>query len=121
MNHITMKPEQQRIAIAKAIGWSQPEPGYWKDPDGHEWQVMHGYQTYKDGSDILPDFLHDLNAMHDVEEWMSFGSNPLPLYAEHIRRLVGNPTGWSYKMMMATASQRAEAFLKSYNLWEEVS
>lgn len=58
-----MTSEQKQIAIAEFEGWTQPEKGFWQDRQGHNWQVMHGWQTYKDGSDILPPYLASRDAI----------------------------------------------------------
>ena len=114
-----MKPEQQRIAIAEACGWTQPEQGYWKDPDGHEWQVMHGWQTYKDGTDILPDYLSDLNAMHEAEKVLN---KTLRLfYQSRLMKLQkADLVAGFWFLIHATAAQRAEAFLRTLNLWKDL-
>jgi hypothetical protein len=109
-----MSPEQQRIAIAEACGWQYNIEGIyesWFDPAGSEWQVMHRWQTYKDGTDILPDYLADLNAMHGAEKMLE--SNQEQSYFELLHDIAGN-----LKFYRATAAQRAEAFLKTLNLWK---
>ena len=117
-----MTPEAQRIAISEACGWVCQGADTWIDSSGKEWQVMYGWQTYKDGSDILPDYLNDLNAMHEAEnvlfainDWRLirdyfFHLSP-DLHAEHAL------DGDDWKLCHATAPQRAEAFLKTLNLW----
>jgi hypothetical protein len=71
---------------------------------------------------ILPDYPNDLNAMHKAEKTLD---DDLDLdYSENLQIVTG--AGWgannSYDMSKyrsATATQRAEAFLKTFNLWEE--
>ena len=89
-----MNPEQQRIAIAEACGW---KTGY-RDPEA--WHP-------------LPDFLHDLNAMHDAEKVLVSLQ-----WVFYLRRLktICNKSGWP---IHATAAQRAEAFLRTIGKWEE--
>lgn len=103
-----MTPEKQRIAIAEACGWTyEPEelPEYpWMDKEG---------ECYK----CPPDYLYDLNAMQEAEK--------------RLRAPKGNESDRDAEDMMieyserlnycidATASQRAEAFLRTLNLWEE--
>ena len=78
-----MNPEQQRIAIAQAVG---------KDAD----------------------YLNDLNAMREAEASL-FGTNYW--VACKYERLITRMTGsWAWH---ATASQRAEAFLRTIGKWEE--
>jgi hypothetical protein len=90
-----MTPESQRIAIAEACGW---KTGY-RDPEA--WHP-------------LPDYLNDLNAMHDAEKVL-FGRNDWSSckYDEYLDVATSS---WKWN---ATASQRAEAFLRTIGKWEE--
>ena len=89
-----MNPEQQRIAIAEACGW---KTGY-RDPEA--WHP-------------LPDFLHDLNAMHEAEKVLT--NEQLEVYCNILHK----PNHGVYWAIHATASQRAEAFLRTIGKWEE--
>ncbi len=102
----TMKPEEQRIAIAEACGWEKIYKGVepdnrWMTPDGNH------YATDKD----IPDYLNDLNAMFDAEEMLkeddlhAYGCYCIELYEEY-----GDT-------VHLTAKQRAEAFLKTIGKW----
>ena len=109
-----MTPEQQRIAIAEACGWTEIEPctccdgvsrGYTPTPGAHK---KH-----------LPNYLFDLNAMHEAEETLqesqrvTYSNELYDLAVEHSLK-----TGkWSYLSM--TATQRAEAFLRTIGKWDE--
>jgi hypothetical protein len=95
-----MNPEQQQLTIAEACGY---KTGY-RDPEA--WHP-------------LPDFLNDLNAMHEAEETLqesqrvTYSNELYDLAVEHQLK-----TGkWSYLSM--TAAQRAEAFLRTIGKWEE--
>jgi hypothetical protein len=92
-----MTPEQQRIAIAEACGWTDT-------------QIIDG----KYGQTDVPDYLHDLNAMHDAEKVL-FGRNDWSSckYDEYLDVATSS---WKWN---ATASQRAEAFLRTIGKWEE--
>ena len=107
-----MKPEQQRIAIAEACGWKlvtdNPcyEP-YWENPTGNMIAVSCGMR--------LPDYLNDLNAMHKAEKTLDY--NQMNRYQNiELSRFVHTGTTW---ICSATAAQRAEAFLRTLNLWNE--
>ena len=107
-----MKPEQQRIAIAKACGWTQ-----------YKWRCgQHSYstwvepgETYKIGDRQIfnvPGYLNDLNAMHEAEKvlfdklyWAACD------YEQCLQKITSS---WAWH---ATAAQRAEAFLRTLNLW----
>jgi hypothetical protein len=86
--------EEQRIAIAEACGW---KTGY-RDPEA--WHP-------------LPDYLNDLNAMHDAEKVLNEKQEDIM-----------NSTLWDIMdgrkyLWHATASQRAEAFLRTIGKWKE--
>ena len=105
-----MTPEQQRIAIAKACGWMQSRSSMW---DGW-WYQKKGKRTYQP---LVPDYCNDLNAMHEAEKTLNQN-----LAAEYARMLTS--AAWqseqpTFAPMTATAAQRAEAFLRTINKWEE--
>lgn len=92
-------PEAQRIAISKACKKAAKEMPGFMDDDG----------CYQEG---MPDYLSDLNAMHEAEKILT--DQQQVDYAHALRTIVGwNP------MWAATAAQRAEAFLRSLGLWKE--
>lgn len=64
-------------------------------------------------ADDLPDYLNDLNAMHEAEKVLHL---EIGLWGGYCGFLVKDNTWFS--AVGATASQRAEAFLKTLNLWE---
>jgi len=84
-------PEAQRIAIAEACG---------EDSDS----IVR---------ELIPDYLTDLNAMHEAEKVLNEKQ-------DHIM----NDTLWDMcegrkYLWHATAAQRAEAFLRTIGKWEE--
>ena len=101
-----MNPEQQRVAIAEACGWTDIKRGPYDGlPFGR-------YKTHQ--LEGVPDYLNDLNAMHDAEkvlvrlQWVS--------YLRRLQALCDESVSWP---IHATASQRAEAFLRTIKKWEE--
>ena len=96
-----MNPEQQRIAIAEACGRVQRPDGLWF-PEGKKY-----------GSQGIPNYLNDLNAMHKAEKALGLSydrwTRELRAICERDRRCIES----------ATASQRAEAFLRTIGKWEE--
>lgn len=92
-----MTPEQQRIAIAEACGW-------WISESLSIWQ----HKT-KDGAP--PDYLNDLNAMHEAEKVLTTAQ--ATTMSQYLHRRLGMLWGF------ATASQRAEAFLRTMGKWKE--
>jgi hypothetical protein len=59
----------------------------------------------------FPDYLNNLNAMHEAEKVLE--SNQEQSYFELLHDIAGNLTFYR-----ATAAQRAEAFLITLNLWK---
>ena len=108
-----MTPDQQRIAIAKACGWTDIRRQRLYAGDQDLWGTkLIGGEKHRNR---LPDYLDDLNAMHEVEkvltkeqhidhmEWLGMCSDD---YGQKV---------WAY--VHATAAQRSEAFLRTLNLW----
>ena len=117
-----MNQEKQRIAIAKACGWrstqwrGEPEPLWERDGD-----LFTRLRTTQE----LPDYLNSLDAMHEAvnTKWKAdpyFGMS-------FAIKLTEVATGLAYSaqvaaecledMLLATADQWAEAFLKTLGLW----
>lgn len=97
-----MKPEEQRIAIAEACGWTitvaarhgfPTHLGILKNPDGRIVSTWHGenIKTIRDYTkacpegNCIPDYLHDLNAMNEAEN---------RLFPVDVSRLYG-PDRWT--------------------------
>jgi hypothetical protein len=106
-----MTPEQQRIAIAEACGLTIVSDG-----------ITHhltpcGKKTEHDPEGCLlkecPDYLNDLNAMHDAEGALNreSGYNENGGYGLYLVALNHD--------VSAPAEERAEAFLRTLNLWTE--
>ena len=116
-----MKPEQQRIAIAEACGWTAREDkdGFWRAVDAsgnmtHELWVSER-NVWSAG---IPDYLNDLNAMHEAEKVLT-PEQLVDYCAFRLRATTGEGCVTDYKMIRATATQRAEAFLRTIGKWEE--
>ena len=108
-----MNKEAQRIAIARVCGLKIRKVIYNKGT-AEVW--------VSEGREPIPDYLGDLNAMHEaVKTRIPKGIKR----EEYILRLCGGDEWRSYDMNIldavyceeATAAQRAEAFLKTLNLW----
>jgi hypothetical protein len=101
-----MTPEQQRVAIAEACGWKT------------------GYRDAVSSVTALPDYLNDLNAMHEAEKVLGIlergtYQNILGLACGGIREDDGGHFVSHRESIHATASQRAEAFLRTIGKWKE--
>jgi len=118
---VKLSPKEQRIKVAKLCGWT------------HFRRVVFSGDHKKDGllfgssqkqprqawnfeTNEIPDYLNDLNAMHEAEKFI-----PLPKWYEWLNAL-GRATGEPEKdedstpltvlaVYRATAAQRAEAFV----------
>lgn len=106
-----MKPELQRIAIAEACEWRRVDVYEWKD----NVRLPKQWIELED----LPDYLNDLNAMHEAEEKL-----PPNLRNNFMDRLDDvielNPDALSeWHLVHATAAQRAEAFLRTKGKWTD--
>ncbi len=108
-----MNPEQQRIAIAEAVGkWHSGWP--------------HEYMNQADRLRHIPDYLDDLNAMHEAmahlepDQVDQFAAELSGIVLENREKywwdLTSNEVG---HVANATAAQRAEAFLRTIGKWEE--
>jgi len=113
-----MTPEAQRAAIAKACpGTFLCRDGRWRWRDSENW--------WDDCRDNDP--LSDLNAMHEAEKVLNVAQRVI--YEEYLVRVVFAITPFEsqfnllpetlLRICYATAAQRAEAFLRTLNLWIE--
>jgi hypothetical protein len=113
-----MNKELQRIKIAEACGYSKG----WDYRSGcsatpwNEWCIK-----------SLPDYLNDLNAMHEAEKVLTkeqlynYGNKldriTLPKTSMEMCYIEGPEAGMYPDLFCATAAQRAEAFLKTIKKW----
>jgi len=111
-----MTPEEQRIAIAEACGWKcNGHPDQLAATVG--WEFAYQFVLTPEAKLVthnsIPDYLNDLNAMHEAEKVLT---------SEHVTSYVYSLESmnerWSTPAF-ATASQRAEAFLRTIDKWEE--
>jgi len=109
-----MTPEQQRIAIAEVCGFvkdlncvANETDVFWRNPAG---------QIFFRGE--LPNYLSDLNAMREAEHILFSSTEPLwDAFVEHLYNLGYRGSSAAKYAIHATSSQRAEAFLRTLNLW----
>lgn len=122
-----MTLEQQRIAIAKACGYF-PMPWGW----GCATDESRPFAANKFTFDDLPDYLFDLNAMHeavgvltDDQKWdfmdylMAVANGHTDIVQFH-KYLDGFPNEHhSWAMITAKPEVWAEAFLRTLGLWRD--
>lgn len=114
-----MTPNEQRIAIAQACGWKGISPEHLTGyapcrPTPYSKRVMGDLDSIP--IDPLPDYLNDLNAMHEAETCKAIKEAGYARYLEGLAIACG--TERIGALVFATASQRAEAFLRTLNLWK---
>jgi hypothetical protein len=115
-----MKPEEQRIAIAQSCGWLPystdkvdlsaryfDKGPWWRNAEACEIASINQ----------LPDYLNDLNAMHEAEKALT--NEHYVMYHVQLRSLTKNTEITSaFTTLHATARQRAAALLKTLNPWK---
>ncbi len=127
-----MKPEEQRIAIAEACGYkwvenvrvrSNSQSGAWCSADG--WCNPKTKEISDDVCD-LPNYLNNLNAMH--EAFLSLPTGSHITFGRHLQEVCGEglvgyvscyPEDFAglARIAHATAAQRAEAFIRTIGKW----
>ena len=108
-----MTPEAQRIAIAEACGWKPYDP---ITNDGWHLLMTPPEKPNEEGwLETIPDYLNDLNAMHEAEKVLTCTNN----YVRELRLSTDRYTN-DFILIHATAAQRAEAFLRTLGLWKNL-
>jgi hypothetical protein len=120
-----MNNEKQRIAIAEACGWKMHDhPDCLAKKEGwvsRRWEtwVMNpsGLLVFKHD---IPNYLNDLNAMHQAEMVLSRGEhyNQTGGFGLYVQNLDFVRCGRKH-LIEATAAERARAFLLTLGKWEE--
>lgn len=108
-----MTEQDQRIVIAEACGWTGMNSDEADDGFRDENGVWHS---------VPPDYLHDLNAMHEVWKSKIAFQDKLHLsFRNHLRRICerNKDTFGNWDTLNATAAQRAEAFLRTIGKWKD--
>jgi hypothetical protein len=137
-----MTPDAQRIAIAESVGWHAEHLRNRCDGThiircgacgGHGHSNCYGNGTGQvhslcwnnpcSPSAIPPDYLGDLNAMHEVEKGL--GDSQWLTYESELERIVDRDNHHltiqqlTCAQIHATASQRAEAYLRTIGKWSD--
>lgn len=108
-----MTPESQRIALAKWAGWT--------DIANEEFFgaiILKGTCPHLKCTQAVPDFLHDLNAVHELEERLS-ESDQFKYYWRLLDVVLAKIPVRQLALVSATAVQRCEALLRCLGLWED--
>lgn len=113
--------EEKRIKIAEACGWKLIPA----DNVGAAARLFYGDVWWRDAEnntvasiDQLPDYLNDLNAMHEAEKVLKVEQHFT--FQVELARVINTITyPLNFALLHSTAAQRAEAFLRTLNLWTE--
>lgn len=108
-----MTPGEKRVEIAEAMGWKEllcfedSETGY------QVWSGLNPKGCLEPRTrEIVPDYLNDLNAMHEAEKIFDtapdWPSSPRYAYSRNLYNVIVPKTDQPFR---ATAEQRADAFL----------
>ena len=109
-----MTNEQINIAIAEACGWTEISWEQLTNPREAIERKHYCKNNTEHFCGWLPDYCNDLNAMHEAEKVL-VGKNNWEL-CNYVHRLHTATNSWT---ALATARQKAEAFLKTIGKWEE--
>jgi len=132
-----MTHEQQRIAIAQSCGLNvKPKTvcpyckgntpyeagdvlwgtGYYGITLWAECETCNNTGKVEPYCTSIPDYLNDLNAMHEAEKVLT-DDDENERYCQALHDVCGADQFPSRVVIFATAAQRAEAFLRTLNLW----
>lgn len=105
-----MNQEKQRIAIAEACGWTEIA----------DWGAggINGKHPTEPWVEIIPDYLNNLNAMHEAEKVMRDSPKKKHTYLQWLG-CEDAYTSTVFASVTATAAERAEAFLRTIGKWED--
>ena len=121
-----MKPEAQRIAIAKYLGWRESQR-HESGADNKSYITLGWTDKYGAFHKFTPDYLNDLNACMDMQNSLSHEKRED--YALELCSVCAEDFGLNEAKLTvtddmiiiayATAAQRAEAFLRTMGLWRD--
>lgn len=123
----TMTPERMRAKIAEVCGWevwegveNRPSLAKPRDKKQRDYWISCGCSVVNKPNErvtgIIPDYLNDLNAMHDAEPVL--GTKQSLQWHRYVDWLINLCADSANTPIDASADQRAEAFLRTLNLWE---
>lgn len=117
-----MTDQEINQAIAEVCGWTRAyikdlcgefEHKFWNPPVPVSLTLPNEWNGGKVREQNLPDFCHDLNAMHEAEQILNdYEKTQMVASVGEIRKKCGF-------VFHATARERAEAFLRTVGKWKE--
>ena len=114
MNHkkwLKLSPEEQKIKVAELCGWKfvtnhPTRENHWVRPSDPTFPISQEVVLQ-----WMPDYLNDLNAMHEAERAYFRARTCEDPYLRYRRKLIEVVGGDLIDAITATAAQRAEAFV----------
>ena len=125
-----MNPQEQRIAIAEYYGWKRDEIDRRFDWELAERQMQMAEistdEFYKRHLRVdptptpkpIPDYLNDLNAMHEAEK--NLKDKDIKMYVSNIWTAMHLSPQAAIGIIHATPAQRAEALLRCIGRWVDL-
>ena len=116
-----MNDRQKKALIAGKCGWTTEAPN-WASPchkDGSQFWFKKGYNARVFGQ--LPDYLNDLNAMHEAENCLDEQKGEINAYLHALEMeipvsgILRRKSKQELQIISATCKQRANAFLRVIN------
>lgn len=109
-----MRAEAQRIAIAEACGFTELQLKHRYGRETEPMVLTGRHPRNAVSPTLVPDYLNSLDAMHEAEKVLTVDQRIS--FPGKLTRLLG-VSSCEFAYIHATAPQRAEAFLRTKNLW----
>ena len=115
-----MDKQTQRTEIAKTCGWEHANTLRHFPENNEDYLWWHPVEKTVSTFDNLPDYLNNLDDMHEAEKGLS--DEQYEKYRQIVVQINFDSISPIRTMcpITATAAQRAEAFLKTLNLWQPI-
>jgi hypothetical protein len=114
-----MSEEQINIAIAEACGWTEISWEQLTNPREAIERKHYCKNNTEHFCGWLPDYCNDLNAMHEAEKVLPRQLYHVDYWQKGYGRFQTIVSEMTVTPFSATASQRAEAFLKTIGKWKD--
>lgn len=119
-----MTDQEINQAIAEACGWTEIKRVPFIDSLKLHFMRWFGISPKTKQEEPLPDYCHDLNAMHEAESFVD-GDDYFAVLEDLVQGAMLADPDWPeggdlyYWIARATARQRAKAFLRAIGKWRE--
>lgn len=109
-----MTDQERQIATAEACGWKDIRNRF--DQTKRDFVIVGISPQIKSICELLPDYLNDLNAMHEAEKTLTPAE--WEVYPDRLWGVLQTEKE-SFVLLHATSRQRNEAFLRVKGLWKD--